>query len=380
MSTLARFDSSVMDNTPRPVPGALVYVYTQPISGWTYDPVTGDNTWTPNVEGLASIFSDNAGADALANPFQIGSQSLPSDSSFYFYAAQGSYTVVIAGSTLAAPYILIDQAIGTPAAGVTLETNGSPNSSQALLNIIGADGITASESGGTVTVRGSGSGITLETNSETNGDQTLLNLENGTDISITQDGEGNVTISSTGGASFEVNGTPNEDQSLLNLQAGTNVTITDEGSGEVEISAAWPEFEVNGSAVTTQSPLNFISSTNIQATNPSTGEIQFNAIGVEVEADWQSIRTAETLVAAASATVIDVNFTGGGFADNNYTAVVSLEDEGASGSPPDANPFAAAISYMFSKQAAGAGIIVTVYNTDPSNSHYVTVHVLARHD
>ncbi len=44
-----------------------------------------------------------------------------------------------------------------------------------------------------------GSGVTLQTNGTPNGDQSLLNLVQGTNVTITDDGFGNVTIDSTGG-------------------------------------------------------------------------------------------------------------------------------------------------------------------------------------
>jgi hypothetical protein len=46
---------------------------------------------------------------------------------------------------------------------------------------------------------GGGGGITLETNGTPNGDQTLLNLVEGTNMTITDDGFGNITFDATGG-------------------------------------------------------------------------------------------------------------------------------------------------------------------------------------
>jgi len=60
------------------------------------------------------------------------------------------------------------------------------------------------------------------------------------------------------------------------------------------------------------------------------------------------------------------------YADNNYTAEISVELDTDAG-------FAPVVTGGFTKQAAGAGINVTVMNND-SSSHNVTIHVIARHD
>lgn len=49
-------------------------------------------------------------------------------------------------------------------------------------------------------VAGGGSGITLQTNGTPNGSQTLLNLVGGTNVTLTDNGTGSVTIDSTGGS------------------------------------------------------------------------------------------------------------------------------------------------------------------------------------
>jgi hypothetical protein len=68
-------------------------------------------------------------------------------------------------------------------------------------NFIGA-GVTATESGGLVTVNipgGGGGSLTLQTNSTTNANQSLLNLVAGTNVSLADDGLGNITINAAGG-------------------------------------------------------------------------------------------------------------------------------------------------------------------------------------
>ena len=79
--------------------------------------------------------------------------------------------------------------------------------------------------------------LVLETNGTENGSQTLLNLKSGTNISITDDGSGDVTISGSAALTLETNGTPNGSQTLLNLEEGTGVSLTDNGSGQLTVAS-----------------------------------------------------------------------------------------------------------------------------------------------
>lgn len=130
---------------------------------------------------------------------------------------------------------------------------------------------------------GSGSSITLQTNGTNNGSQSLLNLVAGSNITIVDNGSGSITISATGGGGsgsgfeylaqlldvmitsptdgqslvfdstsgkwinetisgtgidLQTNGSDNTDQTKLNLIAGSNVTLTPDGSGGVTIAAS----------------------------------------------------------------------------------------------------------------------------------------------
>lgn len=73
-----------------------------------------------------------------------------------------------------------------------------------VTKIIAGTNVTISPSGGTgevtINTAGGGGGVLIETNSTPNGSQALLNLLNGSNVTITEDGSGNVTISSTGGS------------------------------------------------------------------------------------------------------------------------------------------------------------------------------------
>lgn len=83
--------------------------------------------------------------------------------------------------------------------------------------------------------------VAFQTNGTPNGSQALVNLSAGTNITLVDNGTGTVTINSTGGGSgptLQVNGTPNVDQTLLNLIAGTNITLTDNGAGGVTIDSS----------------------------------------------------------------------------------------------------------------------------------------------
>ena len=79
-----------------------------------------------------------------------------------------------------------------------MQNGGTPIGAAITLNC--STGLTCTNSGGTVTATASGTSLSLETNGTPNGSQSLLNLEQGTGITLVDDGSGGVTISSTGGA------------------------------------------------------------------------------------------------------------------------------------------------------------------------------------
>ncbi len=81
--------------------------------------------------------------------------------------------------------------------GVTLQTGGTNNSNQALLNIVASAGISAvNTSGGIVTITNTGIPV-FQTGGTPNGVQTVLNLVAGTNVGLAAVG-GTVTISATG--------------------------------------------------------------------------------------------------------------------------------------------------------------------------------------
>jgi hypothetical protein len=78
------------------------------------------------------------------------------------------------------------------------------------------------------------SGVTLQTNGTPNGSQTLLNLKGGTNMTLTDNGSGQITFDASGGGSsitLQTNGVNNGSQSTLNLAAGSGITLADNGTG-----------------------------------------------------------------------------------------------------------------------------------------------------
>lgn len=78
--------------------------------------------------------------------------------------------------------------------------------------------------------------IELETDGTPNTVQTLLDLESGTNITLTDNGDGSVTIdSSATGFILKVNGTQKAPtpHSTINLSNGFGITLTDDGSGDI---------------------------------------------------------------------------------------------------------------------------------------------------
>lgn len=292
---LARIDGSVLDNTPRPVPGASIAVLSQPA-----------NTSTQPGSPLASIFSDVNGAFPLSNPFTADG-----GGNYFFYLAAGTYTIQIYGGTLASQIVLADQAAGTPAAGVTLQHNGTANSTQTLLNLAQGAGMTITEAAGTVTFAASASLIVFQTNGTNNSSQTTLNLSAGTGITLSNPSGGTVTITAATGPLFQTNGTSNSSQSGLNLVSGTNVTVTNTSGSNVSIAATLPAFQVNGSGLTSSTTINFINGTNIVVTNPSAGNVQV-ALGTAIPVRQTSVDLTAQNAAITTTTLLATGAGGAG--------------------------------------------------------------------
>jgi hypothetical protein len=180
-----RRDEFVRSVQGQSVPGAQVFVCTQPANVASYPP-------TP----LATIYSDAAGTVPITQP-------MITDGFGHcdFYVGVGTYTIVVANNSVI-QQIYTDQLIGQTGAG----------------------------------------SISLQSNSIANTDQAVLNLKNGSFITITPDGAGGVVVDTTSPIgtvlTLQTNGSTNTDQALLNLESTDNtVTLAADGSGNVNLSA-----------------------------------------------------------------------------------------------------------------------------------------------
>jgi hypothetical protein len=115
------------------------------------------------------------------------------------------------------------------------------------LDLALAGTVTATTTAGVTTVTQTGvTALTLETNGTPNGSQTLLNLKNGTGITITDDGVGGVTV--TGSASGVTSVAAN---SPLASSGGTTPTISANLPGGIGVS-------IYGAAVPNTGLLGFV--------------------------------------------------------------------------------------------------------------------------
>jgi hypothetical protein len=187
MPTFFRSDGWVKTSQGPAVPGAQVFVCTQPANAPTTLVPVGP---TP----LAPIYSDPNGLVAITQP-------IISDGfgHYDFYATAGSYTVLVyLNGTLQQVYP--DQSVGG----------------------VGSGGGTGLVAGPGISIFGSEISCTFsqpsfETNGVANTDQALLNLIAGAGISLASDGSGGVTISATGGGSGALSVTSAAAPSTLNV-------------------------------------------------------------------------------------------------------------------------------------------------------------------
>lgn len=108
------------------------------------------------------------------------------------------------------------------------ETNGTPNSTQAILNLKSGQNVTLTYSAGSVTFATT-LPVLLRTNGVNNGDQTLLNLQAGGGTTLVDNGAGRVTITSASAILLETNGVPNASQTGLDLKAGAGISLVNSG-------------------------------------------------------------------------------------------------------------------------------------------------------
>lgn len=183
MTTVFRRDEFVRSVVGPSVPGAQVFVCTQPANTAAYPP-------TP----LASIYSDPAGLVPIQQPMITDGFG-----HCYFYVAVGTYTIVVANNSII-QQVYPDQLIGQTGAG----------------------------------------SISLQSNSVPNTDQAVLNLKNGSYITVTPDGVGGVVLDTTGPlgttVAIQVDGTDTSDQTVINIESTDgSATISNPSGGNIDI-------------------------------------------------------------------------------------------------------------------------------------------------
>lgn len=185
MSQKFRTDGWVKSATGAAVPGAQIYVCSQPA-----------NTVVAPPSPRATIYSDPQGLVPITQPIITDGLG-----HYDFYAVGGLYTLVVALSGVI-QQVYPDQSVGgvgsNSGAGTALilQANGVNLVNQLLLNFKNTAGVTWGDDGAggvTATI----STTSLQTDSVANANQSLLNLKSGSGISLTADGSGGVTVAQT---------------------------------------------------------------------------------------------------------------------------------------------------------------------------------------
>lgn len=149
---LFRYDGVVLLNAPtyQAMGDVDVYICSQPSNANQANP----NTTPVPPAPLATIYADASGTP-LANPVETDL-----NGHYFFYALPGIYDIVVQdpNGRLTSTQIYLDQTIGIAAGGGALafQTNGTPNADQSLLNIAAGSGISAVNTGNTVTLTNTG--------------------------------------------------------------------------------------------------------------------------------------------------------------------------------------------------------------------------------
>lgn len=207
MSVLFRSDGWVKTAQGPAVPGAQIFVCTQPASAPS--PLT---LQLPAPSPLASIFADPNGLVPITQPIITDGFG-----HYDFYVAAGTYTVLVyLSGVLQQTYP--DQSIGGIGSG-------------------GGTGLTAGSGISIVGSTISSSAIaTFKTNGVLNGSQTLLNLTNGAGVSITDDGSGDIAFTVTAGATWKIGSVVGPSGTNYS-QLGTNATEGGFGSPSTSFNA-----------------------------------------------------------------------------------------------------------------------------------------------
>jgi len=159
--------------------------------------------------------------------------------------------------------------------GVSLSTNGTPNSTQAALNLAQGTNITVSESAGTVTFTVPKQ-VTLQTNGVNNGSQTVLNLVAGSGMAIADNGSGTITFTGGGGA------------------GGGNVTATSLNTSAIVTGSGPTGIQTPSSGSTLDSGGNMILAGYMKAIDTLPTVKQYGCVGDNITDDTVCIQTALT--------------------------------------------------------------------------------------
>lgn len=243
----------------QPLPSGTISTGTGAIGSYPSCTVTVFLTGTSN---LATLYSNNAASPTpLANPFTSNT-----DGSVLFFAAtQIGYDVNYTGGGIPSPVTLTDIVLCNtncgvaPTGAITVETNGTLNTTQSLLNFTNANGCTwTNPSGGVEEVQC----LVSQTNGTPNTTQGLLNFTSTTGAS------GITAINPSGGVqSFSVANIQGTDANLLSsgtVASGAGHTFcTDSNSGATTSGCSSGGGTVGGSGTVGTLPVWFLSTTTL---------------------------------------------------------------------------------------------------------------------
>jgi len=246
---LARFDTWVRSTIGPAAAGTLVYICSQPAVSSTIPP-----------SPLIPLFADSGAATSITQPLTCDGFGHA-----FAYCAAGTYTVVLVGGGRI-QQVYPDQAVGGSgsSSSIILQTNGTPNTVQSLLNLKGSGTVSVSSDGsGGVTIFGAPSQALVQ------------NAQVGTTYAI-QDGDRGKYITFSNSASVAVSiaqaGTAG------NFSSGWYCYVENLGLGQVTITPAvstinnWPTIVVGqyqSALITTDGVNYFTRFTKIASTDPA---------------------------------------------------------------------------------------------------------------